>query len=367
MSIEQDCYAVVMAGGKGERFWPQSRMSRPKQLLRLIGNLTLIEQTVERLTPLVPKQNILVVTNQDYVAPMRALLNDLPAENIIGEPVGRDTAPCVALAAGIVRARTAASDAVMLLLPADHVIRDTDGMLRILGDCGEMARQRDSIVTIGVNPSYASTGYGYIRCGDEVAADGLSTRFFQSMGFSEKPSPEVAEKFLGEKSYKWNSGMFIWTVDAIMRALRQCVPDLAVMADRFEQASRDGTVEATLKQEYSRCDKISIDYAVMEKIDNVLVAECTFDWDDVGSWNALRNQIRPSSNNNVVRGLFEGINVHDCIVVGDAQHLITAVDVDNLIIVNTGDATLVCNAKSAQRVKELVHLIGEKPELSKFL
>jgi mannose-1-phosphate guanylyltransferase len=362
----KDFYAIVMAGGKGERFWPQSRASHPKQLLRLIGNLTLIEQTVERLTPLVPAENILIITNHDYVAPMQSLLSKLPPENIIGEPVGRDTAPCVALAAGVVKAKSNNPNAVMMLLPADHVIRDSDSMLKVLADSGKIATQTSSIVTIGVNPAFASTGYGYIQCGEQIESDS-DTKFYKSEGFKEKPNLATAEEFLKAGTYKWNSGMFIWTVNTIMDAFDKYAPSLKELASKLGVAFSENKLDDVVAEEYSKCEKISIDYAVMEKVDDIVVAECSFDWDDVGSWTALRNQIRPGENNNVVRGMFEGLDAKDCIVVGDAKHLIAAIDVEDLIIVHTDDATLICNAKSAQRIKELVHIIGSKPELSKFI
>ncbi len=359
-------YAVVMAGGKGERFWPQSRANHPKQLLRLIGNLTLIEQTVERLKPLVPSENILIITNQDYVAPMQSLLAGLPAENIIGEPLGRDTAPCVALAAGIVRAKAGNDKAIMFLLPADHVIRNIQAMRCELEDCAKLAADNNSIVTIGVNPTSASTGYGYIKCGEQLA-DGMNTKFFSSLGFKEKPNIETAGKFVVDGNYKWNSGIFIWSVKTIMDAFGQHAPQLESMAKRFGEAFARNDIEQALAAEYAKCDKISIDYAVMEKVENVIVAECSFDWDDVGSWTSLRNQVRPDENNNVVRGLFEGIDSQGNIVVSDSKHLVALIDVEDLIVVHTDDATLVCNAKSAQKIKELVHNLGIKPELSKFL
>ena len=359
-------YAVVMAGGKGERFWPQSRANHPKQLLRLIGNLTLLEQTVERLRPLVPAENILVITNQDYLAPMRSLLSNIPSENIIGEPVGRDTAPCVALAAGIISAKAGNDDAVMFLLPADHIIRDVKAMRSELEDCAKMAAENNNIVTIGVNPSSASTGYGYIKCGEPVDDDS-KTKFFNSLGFKEKPNMETAEKFLAAGNYKWNSGIFIWSSQTIRNAFRKHAPHLERMAENFSTAFAENNIEQAMITEYQKCDKISIDYAVMEKVENVVVAECSFDWDDVGSWTALRNQVRPDKQNNVVRGLFESIDSNDNIVVTDSKHLITAIDVKDLIIVHTDDATLVCNAKSAQRIKELVHNLGANPELNKFL
>jgi mannose-1-phosphate guanylyltransferase len=335
-------------------------------LLRLIGNLTLIEQTVERVKPLVKAENIIIITNQDYVAPMRSLLPELPPANIVGEPVGRDTGPCNALAAAMVRARDKSGDAVMVMLPADHVIRDSASMLQVVRDSVEAA-ESGHIVTIGVNPTFPSTGYGYIHCGDAVDFPGLSTNFFSSIGFKEKPDLDTAEKFLREACYRWNSGMFVWSVKTIMSAFKRFAPELEKLADLLYNAETGGHLEKTLESEFAKSPKISIDYAVMEKADNVIVAECTFDWDDVGSWTALRNQIRPEQNNNVVRGLFESVNSHDCIVVGDAKHLIAAVDVQDLIIVHTDDATLVCNAKSAQRIKDLLQEIGRKPELEKFL
>ena len=362
---KNDIFAVIMAGGKGERFWPQSRSSKPKQLLRLIGNLTLIEQTVDRLTPLIDHENIIVITNRDYVAPMQSLLEDVPNENIIGEPMGRDTAPCVALAAAIVASKTENPDAVMIVLPADHVINDTKAMISVLKDCAEVAQQ-GNIVTIGINPSFPSTGYGYIKCGSSIEND-TETNFYKGEGFREKPDVNTAKKFVEDGCYKWNSGMFAWSVSTIMNAFREHAPDLAKGADIIKDAISEDAFERKLQLQYNVFEKISIDYAVMEKVDNVVVAECTFDWDDVGSWTALRNQIRPSENNNVIQANHIGLDTKDCIIVGESNHLISTIDVEDLIIVNTGDATLICKSKSAQRVKEIVHMISEKPELKGYL
>ena len=362
---KNDIFAVIMAGGKGERFWPQSRSSKPKQLLRLIGNLTLIEQTVDRLTPLVNYENIIVITNEDYVAPMRSLLEDIPQENIIGEPLGRDTAPCVALAAAVVASKTDNPNAIMVVVPADHVINDNKALIEVISDCADIATS-GKIVTIGVNPSFASTGYGYIKCGSQLSTD-TETKFYESEGFREKPNVQQAEEFIAAECYKWNSGMFVWTVSTIMNAFRQHAPALAKGADVLKDAILKGAFERKLKLQYELFEKISIDYAVMEKVDNVVVAECTFDWDDVGSWTALRNQVRASSNNNVVQGTHIGLDTKDSIIVGSGNHLIATIDVDDLIIVHTDDATLVCRSKSAQRVKEIVHLIDKKPGLRGYL
>ncbi|MDD3118254.1 MAG: sugar phosphate nucleotidyltransferase [Victivallales bacterium] len=362
----ENIFAIVMAGGKGERFWPQSRASRPKQLLRLIGSLTLIEQTVARFDEMLPPDHIIIITNQDYVAPMRSLLPRIPAENIVGEPVGRDTGPCVALAAAMVRARAEGDDAVMIMLPADHVIHDTASLLQVVRD-SVTAAAAGHIVTIGVDPVFPSTGYGYIHCGERETVGDLATAFYHSEGFREKPDVATAEKFVAEKCYLWNSGMFIWSESVLTAALRRYAPALAALRDNLYRAALEGRLTAQLVTEYRQCRKISIDYAVMEQVDNVIVARATFDWDDVGSWTALRNQIRPEKSNNVVRGLHESIGTSDCVIVSDAKHLVATVDVSDLIIVHTDDVTLVCNARSAQKIKDLVQQIGSKPELAQFL
>jgi len=365
MPGKKEVFSIVMAGGRGERFWPRSRTSKPKQLLRLLGDLTLIEQTVERLEPLSGPENTIIITNADYVAPMRSLLPDLPPENIVGEPMGRDTAPCVALAAALVAARTDNPDAVIVVVPADHAIKDVETMVATLDACADMA-MNGRIVTIGIPPSFPSTGYGYIKCGKSIPSDS-NVDFYESEGFREKPDAETAEKFLQDGSYKWNSGMFVWTVKSIMDALEKHAPQLAEGAEFLKKAAHKERLEEELEKLYPTFEKISVDYAIMEKVDNVAVAECPFDWDDVGCWSALRNQIEPVDNNNVVQGLHVGIDTKNCVVVGDSSHLIATIDVDDLIIVHTDDATLVCKSNAAQRVKEIVHAIAKDENLRGYL
>ncbi|NOY74836.1 MAG: mannose-1-phosphate guanylyltransferase [Kiritimatiellaeota bacterium] len=357
-------FAVIMAGGKGERFWPQSRAARPKQLLRLIGDLTLIEQTVARLTPLVPPSNIIVVTNEDYVSPMRELL-DIPNENIVGEPIGRDTAPCVALAAALVASKTDDPNAVMLVLPADHVIKDKEALNVVLSDCAKLAAS-GKIVTIGVNPTFPSTGYGYIKCGAPLSVD-CATTFYESAGFREKPDSETARAFIEAACYKWNSGMFAWSVSTIFNAFEKYAPNLENGAKAIIKSIEKNTFEDDLKPLYASFEKISVDYAIMEKVDNVVVAECAFDWDDVGSWTALRNQLVADSDGNVVKANHIGVNTKNSIIVGESPHLIATIDIDDLIIVHTDDATLVCRSKSAQRVKEIVHKLADDDSLKEYL
>ena len=359
-------YAVVMAGGKGERFWPQSRLSNPKQLLRLLGNLTLIEQTIERLSAIFDYSHIIVVTNTNYVAPMRSLLSYLPQENIIGEPEGKDTAPCIANAAAYIKNTSRVPDPVLCLFPTDHIINDTVSFYDALADSLAVAEDTHHIVTIGIKPNAPMTGYGYIEVGDKMNFTS-KTVFRKVCGFKEKPSLELSEAYVADGKHMWNSGIFILNLSSLLTALKEFAPDMYRFYEAVSAFYASHAPESRLTELYNTAPEISIDYAVMEKSDNIVTAEAAFDWDDVGSWTSMRNQILPEKNNNVVRGLHAGLDTSDCIIIGNSNHLIATVDVKDLVIVATEDATLVCNAKSAQRIIELVKLIAGQPDLAKFV
>lgn len=364
--MKHPIYAVVMAGGRGERFWPKSRNARPKQLLKLTGNLTMIEETVSRLREVTDAERILVITNREYVDTIRTLLPELPAGNVVGEPAGRDTGPCAALAAALVRER-GGDDAVMMLLPADHAIRRRRELAEVLRDAAALAEERPGcLVTIGVPPAGPETAYGYIHCGEELGTRGL-TRFFRSLGFKEKPDRARAEAFVKAGCYRWNSGMFIWQVRSLAEAFRRHAPELGELFEDLCALIRAGNFESGLAERFLRAGKISIDYAVMEKAEDVAVAECRFDWDDVGSWTALRNHLPVDGDGNAVEGLFAGIDTRNLTVMGPADHLIAAIGVEDLVIVNTGDVTLVCRASEAQRIRELLKLAEAWPELKRYL
>ena len=367
MSGASNIYTVVMAGGRGERFWPQSRQNCPKQLLRLLGSLTLIEQTAERMLSVTTPENCLVVTNIDYVEPMRSLLPMLPAENIIGEPVGRDTGGCLALAAGVLESRGISDDDIVIATPADHSIGNVPALSSTLLQAVKTAGECDAPVLIGIKPEYASTGYGYIRCGTPLDYGDGTVRFYSADGFREKPSAAEVEEMLTEDVWRWNSGIFVWSHGVFKRCLGEYAPELAAITREVGRISSSKQLEDFLREEFAMAPNISIDYAVMEKLDYLVVAECNFPWEDIGSWTALRSQIKADENNNVVRGLFAGMDAENCIVVGENQHLIAAIDVKDLIIVKQGDVTLVCSEKSAQRVKELVHTLDQDPAMRKFL
>ncbi len=360
-------YTVVMAGGRGERFWPQSRQNCPKQLLRLLGNLTLIEQTAARMLSVSLPENCLVITNTDYVEPMRSLLPMLPPENIIGEPSGRDTGGCLALAAGILDSRGVSSDAVVIATPADHCVENVPALSRTLLKAAETAAHCDAPVLLGIKPEYATAGYGYIRCGNKLDYGDDTVHFCAADGFREKPSAAELEEMLREDVWRWNSGIFVWTHGFFKRALAEYAPELYQAVREVGKCNDQAKLASYLRNDFVNVPDISIDYALLEKLDYLVVAESGFDWADIGSWTAMRSQICADENNNVVRGEFTGLDVKNCIVVSDAQHLIAAIDVEDLIIVNHGDVTLVCSEKSAQRVKEMVHELDQHPDKRKFL
>ncbi len=350
-------YVVIMAGGKGERFWPQSRLKRPKQLLPIVGDAPLLTQTVTRLEGLVPAENILIITNQEQQAAVEEVCPMLPKENIIGEPVGRDTAAAVGLAMVLVAQRD--PQATFAMLPADHVIHDAEGFQGILGTAFAAAEKEPVLVTIGIKPEFAATGYGYIHRGDEWAnVDGRSV--YQVKAFKEKPDAETAARYVESGEYYWNAGMFIWSVAAIDAAFTEFVPELYAALEKIAVALKAGeNLDAVLEAQYSSLEKISIDYAVMEKARNVVTMESAFDWDDVGAWPAVARHFPADEAGNVTRGaaMVEGGSGN--IVISPDGHLTAIVGADDLIVVRTADATLVCPKSKAQDIKKLVKRISD--------
>lgn len=371
MKKSKEAYAIVMAGGRGERFWPQSRLASPKQLLRLLGNLTLIEQTIDRLMDIFLPENIFIVTNEMYVDPMRKLISSIAPENIIGEPCSRDTAPCMVASASYIRVLSESEDPVLCFLPSDHMIEDHQAFADTLSDTMDFAAASPrSIVTLGIKAAEPQTGYGYIKAGERIPwkAEDDSRIFFRGEGFFEKPSLATAKKYVEDGSYFWNAGIFVMRSSALKAAVETAAPELASFMDLAEELfARDGLDSEVVREPYEKLRTVSIDYAVMENISDIVVALAEFDWNDVGSWTSLRSQIEPSENNNIVKALHKGIQTENCIIVGDPQKLIATLNVKDLVIVDTEDALLVCDAGSAQHIKELVKLLAADPELNKFV
>ena len=351
-------YALVLAGGSGERFWPLSRRARPKQLLRLVSERTLLEETIARLGGFVPRERVLVLTNVDQEQPVRKLLNEFPAENIIAEPAKRDTAAAVALGAGWVAARD--HSATMLVLPADHLITNRSAFQQTLGIAAETAAQTGELVVIGIKPTWACPGYGYIEQGDAVrlADGGDQGSVHRVVRFREKPNVDLAESFLRQGNFRWNAGMFVWSVPTVLSEFNRHAPALA---NFISQLRAPGKFERVLREQFEKLPRISFDYAIMEKADRVLVVEASFDWDDIGSWRAVANYFKNDAHGNASNCAVAALDATHNIVFAQDGVSVALVGVHDLIIVRTGDAILICHRHDAEKIKQLVRKLP--PEL----
>jgi mannose-1-phosphate guanylyltransferase len=350
----EDLYLLILAGGSGERFWPLSRKARPKQLLALAGDTPLLKQTIDRVLGLVPPENILILTNQDQVEGVKAALPDFPPGQIFAEPAKRDTAPAIALGVAWIASRNRA--ATMIVLPADHVIPDRAAFQTTLRTACEAARAGD-LVTIGIRPTWACPGFGYIELGDPVGAPAggsAAVSVFEVLRFREKPNPELAESFLRKGNFRWNAGMFIWTIPAILSAFERHAPELGTFV---EQAYKSPDLPALVRERFPKLPKISIDYAVMEKASRVLMVESGFGWDDVGSWTAAAAYLEEVSGNRSNAPL-TSLDASGNIVFTSTASRVALLGVRDLIVVQTPDALLVCRKADAERIK---HLVAELP------
>ena len=343
-------YAVIMAGGKGERFWPASTAKKPKQLLALVGEKTLLAQAVDRLEGLIPPQNILVITNRELVKEAHKAAPMLPPEQIIGEPVGRDTAAAIALGAALIAARD--PGATFCVLTADHIIGNRSLFQRTLREGLKLAAKLDILITIGIQPAFPSTGFGYIEAGD-VLADKNGITIHKARRFVEKPDLATAEGYVQSGHYFWNGGMFIWSLASLYKAIGQFRPQLLPMTERVVKARTPAHIEAAMDAEYPKLEKISVDYALMEKANNIAMIRGTFPWDDVGSWPALENHIAKDAANNTVVGTCENLDATGNIVMS-RDRLTALIGVRDLIVVQTDGVTLVCPKARAQDIKKMV-------------
>jgi mannose-1-phosphate guanylyltransferase len=350
--------AVVMAGGSGTRFWPMSRRNRPKHLLSLLGSTSLLEQTVQRVAPLVPPDRVWIITGADHVADVRKQMSALPAASVIAEPMRRDTAPCIGLAAQVLMRID--PDGTMLVLPADHIITPEQEFCRTVEHAVSLVRDDSRrLVTLGIKPDRPATGYGYIQRGARLTKfDQCPT--FSVQRFREKPNRESAQEYVDSGEYYWNSGVFVWSARTILNEIHRTRPALCDALDRIGRAWGTPQAETTLHDEYDKIEGISIDYAVLESSSNVVVVESAFRWDDVGSWGAVERFQSPNDGANTVRGLHCGIDTESSIVLTDPDHLVTTIGVKNLIVVQCGKATLVADKSREESVKQLVEQLRQQ-------
>ncbi|MCX6938330.1 MAG: sugar phosphate nucleotidyltransferase [Verrucomicrobia bacterium] len=363
-------YVVIIAGGKGERFWPQSRSARPKHLLPVVGETPLLAQTLERVKGIVPAKNTFVITSAVQAREVAKVCRGLiPAANIVAEPVGRDTAAAVGLAAALVGARD--PQGVFAVLPADHVIHDIQAYQIDLRAAFAAAGAAEVMVTIGIPPNEPATGFGYIQRGEEwgrVGAGKTARTVFAVKRFVEKPKLELAEAYLKSGDYVWNAGMFVWSVPVVEAAFAAYAPELDVGLKKIRVALRKKSpLAAVLKRVYPTLVRISVDYALLEKSTNVVMVPASFDWDDVGAWPAVAKHFKADAAGNVARGEVIVEQGRGNLVFGEGGHLVTLLGVDDLVVVHTADATLVMPKARAQDIKALLAKVGLRKDAAKRL
>lgn len=363
-----NAYAVILAGGRGERFWPLSRAARPKQFIDLFGGKPLLRIAIDRLEGLLPPERILVITSRDLVEASRAAAPALPAANVLGEPVGRDTAAACALATELVAVRAGAGtgSATLAILTADHLIGNETVFRQTLADAFALAAAAPRIVTIGISPTHPATGFGYIEAAEALPAPG-ATAFHRVERFVEKPDADTAAGYVAGGRHYWNAGMFVWSVATFRDALREFRPSLAEAMVRLAPAIGSPQWDTALEQTYAGLERISVDYAVMERARNIAMARGAFDWDDVGSWPAVAHHFAADPAGNVLVGAAEALDARGNLVLSGGKHLVALYGVEDLVVVHTPDATLVCPRNRAQELKNLVRAVGARPDGAQYL
>ncbi len=366
-------FVIIMAGGRGERFWPLSREKMPKQLLTLLGKRSFLQQAVDRVLPLVPAKNIFIITNTAQVAEVRKQLPKLPKDNVVAEPIGRDTCAAVTLGAALVGARS--TTGVMAVLPADHVIPEEKKFQQVLSDAFDVAAQGQAIVTIGIKPTEPATGYGYIQTGNALppvaGAKKTKTTFFKAERFVEKPNYETALDYVNSGQYRWNAGMFVWSFITVTNGLEKHQPEMFAACQRwFKVANNPAKLAKVLAKEYPAITKISIDFALMEKAQNVIVADGAFEWDDLGAWPAIARHVKQDAEGNAAVGDFIHVDAARNIIY-DARTKnrtpICVVGLRDSILVQTDDAVLLAHKSQAQKIKELVKKLAADARLKKLV
>jgi len=370
----KDRFVIIMAGGRGERFWPVSREKMPKQLLTLLGKRSFLQQAVDRVLPLAPVKNIFVITNEMQLPEVRKQLPNIPKANLIAEPIGRDTCAAVTLGAALVGARS--TTGVMAVLPADHVIPEEKKFQQVLSDAFNLASRGQAIITIGIKPTDPVTGYGYIRVGEALpppqGMKAYKTVFHRAEQFVEKPHFDKALEYVNSGQYRWNAGMFVWSFVTITEGLQKHQPEMYATCQRwFKVVNKPAKLAKVLAKEYPGIKRISIDYALMEHAQNVIVADGAFEWDDLGSWTALARHLKADPEGNCAVADFIHVDAARNIIYDartkDRRTPIAVVGLRDSILVQTDDAVLLAHRSQAQKVKELVRKLGEDTRLKKLV
>ena len=362
--MQPKCYSVIIAGGKGTRFWPLSRSQRPKQLLKILGRRSLISETASRVFSISGRKQTLVVTVAEQLNALRKELRRLPRRNFLAEPYGKNTAPCIGLAALEVVAKN--PGAVMIILPADHWVADINAFRNTIGSAVEIAMRQDSLVTIGIRPNYPETGYGYIMKGKSLG--GKPGAAYQVKRFREKPSVSMAQQLIRQGSL-WNSGIFVWKASLLLELMQRYQPTIARGLEQIKKAARGKSlgapsprIRSIVAREYKKMPNISIDYAVLEKAGSegkVITLEADFGWSDVGSWAAVHRMLPHDENGNAGNGKWLTLGAKNSLIHAE-DRLVVLLGVENTVVVDTPDALLVGDIRRSQEVRELVDRAEEE-------
>ncbi len=340
-------YSVILAGGIGKRFWPMSKINKPKHLLKFHSNKTMLEDTIERVKSLMPPEDIFIVTNTEQKPEIVKLISDIPVNNILTEPFGKNTAACIALASVVLHAKDPKS--VMLVVPSDHIIRDLEAFKESVKNAYEFAKTSGGLVTIGIKPVRPETGYGYIQINEKEVAP----KIHKVYTYAEKPNYATAVRFIESGDFFWNSGMFIWRADVILDEIRIHMPDVFEGMMMIKESINTPGFESTVLKVYGRIKNISIDYGVMEKSNKLYLTKGDFDWSDVGTWEEVYLLSDKNEHGNVLHGkIFCDMTVDSFIY--SPEKFTSIIGADNLIVVNTNDALLICRRDQAQEVQKVI-------------
>lgn len=358
-------YGVILAGGRGERFWPLSTKEHPKQLLELTSDKTMLEETVDRLDDIVPGERIFVVTGAELEEKILSRTKSLKKNNLLLEPMGKNT--CLALALAAVHIEKKDPEAVMIVLSSDHIIEPKEQLTRILNAAASLASREENLVTIGIIPNRPETGYGYIEMGPKITEiDGI--KFYDVVQFKEKPERPKAQEYYLDRKHLWNSGIFVWSVKAFLTALKQYMPDMFVCLQTYKDSMDTTDSDEPLRCLYEDCESISVDFAILEKADNVICVKGDIKWDDVGSWLALQRIYSTKSDGNVLLGdvILESSFENTIVNKGD-DDIIVGYGISDLVVVKADNVVMVAHKTRVNDIKDLIAKLEQDEKYSKYL
>ena len=357
-------YALIMAGGKGERFWPLSRSGCPKQLLKITSDRTMLEETIVRMEGFIPKEQVRIITGDDIKNNIETLMPDIDPNHIYCEPFGRNT--CLAIAISAIMLEREDPDGTMIVLSSDHMIRPRETLIKNLEAATKICEEQDWLITIGITPTRPETGYGYIRVG-ELYDTVNGTSAYRVAEFTEKPTRIIAQQYYFDRRHLWNSGMFIWSVKSILQAIEKIKPGLYEQLMKFSEYIGTDNEEKAKRELYNNAEDVSIDVAILEQANNVLTLKADMVWDDVGSWLALDRIQQRDPENNILRGNVVNLGSYESIVYNDSEGLIATLGVSDLIIVKTDNIVMVAHKTQSNKIKKLLSKFSGDKDLEKYL